>query len=248
MALSETDDQKPSFPPVFSGMAAAPGLDPFDLAIERAIQGTRSGLIVHCIRPDHLSAALVLAPETNLEDAAAVALVAAVGFADSFGSLAPSEVAVQFDWPGGLRINGAKCGRIRLAAPTRDPLAEPGWLVVGLEVPFFAQALAEPGTTPDETTLWDEGCSEIDPCRLLESWSRHTLVWIHHWLEGESARLFREWTGRAADIGKPKEIILAERTFFGQFMGLDEKGGMLLKTAGTTQSLPLTLMLEEVGC
>ncbi|MGB5559762.1 MAG: DUF4444 domain-containing protein [Paracoccaceae bacterium] len=248
MALSETEDQGPSFPPVFSGMAAAHGLDPFDLAVDRAQQGIESGLIVHRIRPDHLAAALVLAPETKLEDAVVMALVAAVGFADSFGSLAPSEVAVQFDWPGGLRINGAKCGKVRVAAPTRDPLAEPGWLVIGLEVPFFAQALAEPGNTPDETTLWDEGCSEIDPCRLLESWSRHTLVWIHQWLEGGRARLLREWTGRAIGIGKPQEIVLAERTFFGQFMGLDEKGGMLLKSAGTTQLLPLTLMLEGVGC
>ena len=67
----------------------------------------------------------------------------AVGFQNALGALAPPEVAVHLDWAGGVRVNGAHCGRLRAAADTRDPLAVPGWLVVGLdrtgsdEVPAF---------------------------------------------------------------------------------------------------------------
>ena len=244
MESSETDTPEPSFPPLLRGEATGAG--PFAVAVRRARDGTEPGLVTHHLRPDHLSAALILTPETPLDDAMAVVLAAACGFADSFGSLAPSEVAAQFDWPGGFRINGATCGGLRAAASTRDPAEEPDWLVVGIDVPFFAKAAEEPGTRPDETTLWDEGCSEIEPLRLLESWSRHTLVHIHELLEDGVRRLHSDWTGRAFGIGDEVEFTLAGTPYSGQFMGLDEKGGMVLKDGTTTRILPLSLMLEEV--
>lgn len=246
MALSEPIDQAPGFPPAFKGEAASDGADPFRSAVDHARKGTDAGLIIHRIRPDHLSAALVLAPETALRDAMVMVLVAAVGFADGLGALAPPEVAVQFDWPGGFRINGAGCGGLRAAASTDDPDTEPDWLVIGLDVPFFAKSSTEPGKTPNRTTLWDEGCSEILPARLLESWARHTLVWIHHWQQDGVRRLHSDWTARAASLGEEHEIVLAGNTYSGQFMGLDEVGSMLLKSANKTLLLPLTMMLEEV--
>lgn len=246
MALSDVENLQPSFPPLFHGLAVGSDQEPFEVAVKQAKTGTDPGLVVYRIRPDHLAAALVLAPETSLADAIAMVLVAAVGFADSFGSLAPSEVAVHFDWPGGFRVNGARCGGLRVAASTDNAKAEPDWLVIGLDVPFFAQAAQEPGATPDHTTLWDEGCSDIDPCQLLESWSRHTLVWIHSWTEDGLVRLHTAWTGRAFGIGTHTEVTLAGRSYSGEFMGLDENGGMLLKTGDKTRLLPLTMMLEEV--
>ncbi len=246
MALSDEEAPQPRFPPLFSGHAAAADEDVFAIAVDRARQGTDAGLIVHRIQPDHLAAALVLAPETALEDAIAAVLVVAIGFADSFGALAPSEVAAQFDWPGGFRINGAACGGLRVAASTSDPAAEPDWLVIGIDLPFFARSTQEPGDFPNQTTLWNEGCGEIEPSLMLESWARHTLVWIHNWIEDGLAKVHSEWTGRAFGIGTETEIVLAGRRYCGQFMGLDEKGGMLLKSGNTTEVLPLTLALEDV--
>lgn len=238
------DTAEPSLPPLLSGEATAD--DPFLVAVGRARAGTDAGLIVHCVRPDSLAAAIVLAPETTLSDAMAMVFAVANGFADSFGSLAPSEIAAQFDWPGGIRINGARCGGFRAAAATGNPDAVPDWLVIGLEVPFFATSDAEPGETPDRTTLWEEGCSGIAPMRLLESWSRHTLVWIHQWLEDGMPRLHDAWRGRAFSIGKDVSLLLAGTAVSGHFVGLDEKGGMILRTGDGTRLLPLTSMLEEV--
>lgn len=232
----------PSFPPLMSGEATAE--DTFAGAIQRARQGTDAGLIVHRIRPDHLSAAIVLAPESPLAEAITVLLAVANGFADAFGSLAPSEVAVQFDWPGGIRINGARCGGLRMAASTTDPAEEPDWLVIALDMPFFAAADAEPGATPDHTTLWEEGCAEIAPLDLLEAWSRHMLVWINDWMDGDMPRVHEMWRGRAFALGQPVTLTIAGETLNGSFLGLDERGGMLLRIGTETRLLPLTLMLE----
>lgn len=244
MENSDPDGETPSFPPLFSGEPT--GSDPFVTAIERAREGTDAGLVVHRVRPDRLSAAIVLAPEDPLEDAMAMVFAAANGFADAFGALAPSEVAAHFDWPGGIRINGARCGGLRAAASTRDPPAVPDWLVIGLDLPFFAPAGKEPGSTPDSTTLWEEGCSEIEPRRMLESWSRHMLVWINTWLDEGMPRLHANWRGRAFAIGQHVEFDLAGVRHAGEFVGLDERGGMLLKCESGTRLLPLSLMLEEI--
>jgi biotin-(acetyl-CoA carboxylase) ligase len=242
MASSEAGVAEPSLPPLFRGEATSG--DPFDRAVARARDGADPGLIVHRVRPERLSAAIVLAPEVPLIEAMAMVFAAANGFADAFGALAPSEVAAQFDWPGGIRINGGLCGSLRAAAATRDPEAEPDWLVVGLDLRFFTEAGHEPGETPDETTLWEEGCGEIDPMRLLESWSRHMLVWIHEWLDDGMARLHETWRGRAFALGREVTVALAGKRISGHFVGLDELGGMLLKEGGATRLLPLTQMLE----
>jgi biotin-(acetyl-CoA carboxylase) ligase len=245
MVSSEAADA-PNLPPLFSGEAT--GGDPLRVAVARACAGTEPGLIVHRLRPEQLSAALVLAPEAPLADAMAMVFAAANGFADAFGALAPSEIAAQFDWPGGIRINGARCGGLRAAASSRDPKAEPDWLVIALDMPFRSDAAREPGEMPDRTTLVEEGCTGLAPMQLLESWSRHMLVWIHDWLETGMTRLHAHWRARAFALGRDVAFTLAGERHAGRFVGLDERGGMLLGTGGRTRLLPLTLMLEEVRC
>ncbi len=241
--MSDLAAAEPSLPPLFSGRAAE---HPFRAAVDAARAGTDPGLLAYDIRPDRLSAALVLAPEVPLEDAMAMVLATANGFADAFGALAPSEMACQFDWPGTIRINGGRAGTIRAAASTADPLAEPDWLVIGLELAFATETQREPGETPEETTLREEGCGDIAPTRMLESWSRHTLVRIHDWTEAGIARLHRDWLGRAFGHGAEIEVRLPDETVSGRFTGLDEKGGLLLTSGTGTRLLPLMAMLEEI--
>jgi len=128
---------EPCFPPLLSGLAVTGAIDPFDKACAMAALGCDAGLIVHNITADRLMAALVMAPDVPLEDAMAMLPACGVGFQNALGALAPPEVAVHLDWDGGLRINGASCGRMRVAAGGTDPAAEPGWLVVGLDLPLM---------------------------------------------------------------------------------------------------------------
>jgi len=235
----------PSFPPLFRGDAAEAGIDPFTKAMSAAIVGTDPGLIVHRLEPERLRAAIVLAPEAPLEDALAMVFAAALGFADALGALAPPEVGVHLDWPGGLRVNGAKCGTLHAAASDSAPEKEPDWLVIGLDLPIFPQdANFEPGQAPDSTTLVEEGCGEVAPTQLLESWSRHTLVWINRWLDDGMPPLHSDWRARAFSIGEEVSLTLQGKTHSGTFVGIDGKGGMLLRHGDQTTLLPLSLMLE----
>lgn len=230
-----------SFPPLFRGETAPHGIDPFAQAISTAALGCDPGLIVHNEGGDQMTGALVLAPDAPLGDAMAMAFAAGLGFSDALGALAPPEVGVHFDWPAVIRINGAKAGRIRAAASTSDPAATPDWLIVGFELALRLADGQEPGAEPDQTALFEEGCAEVDPYRLLESWSKHTLVWINEWLDGGNRKLHADWRSRAYAMGE--EVTALDQT--GMFMGLDEACGMLLRQGDDTRLIPLTDMLEH---
>ncbi|MCA8879833.1 MAG: hypothetical protein KDA73_07710 [Rhodobacteraceae bacterium] len=230
-------------PPLLRGQAISG--DPLAEAVRIARTGIDPGLIVHQLRPERLAAAIILSPEAPLADAMAMVFAGANAFADAFGALAPAEIAAEFDWPGGFRVNGARCGGLRAAAATPAPEVEPDWLVIAIDVPFRSTGTREPGHTPDVTTLYAEGCGSLTPTAVLESWSRHMLHWIDRWLDDGMARLHRDWSGRAASLGRDVVFDLASSAWAGRFVGLDDRGGMLLKTATETRLLPLTLMLEE---
>lgn len=212
-------------------------------AVQRAVSGVDAGLVVHDVNSAWLKAAVVLAPETALEDSMAMVFAAALGFSDALGALAPPEVAVHLTWPDGIRVNGARCGRLLAASSTEDREAVPDWLVLGLDVPIKFSGKEEPGLTPDETSLIMEGCGEIDPFNLLESWSRHMLVWINTWETAGMSRLHTEWRGKAFDMGEEVTVRHEGQMLTGTFTGLDEKGGLLLRTSNDTRILPLSSML-----
>ncbi|MGJ8558171.1 MAG: DUF4444 domain-containing protein [Sulfitobacter geojensis] len=229
----------PSFPPLFSGLAVEGQIDPFDKACVEAARGCDAGLVVYNLGANTLHAALVFAPDVVLADAMAMMPLCGVGFQNALGALAPPEVAVHLDWAGGLRINAASCGRLRVAASGRDPAAEPDWLVIGLELPLWPTSDA-PGETPDQTALYAEGCAEVDAVDLLESWVKHTLVGINTWQDEGVAPLHKEWRGIAHGIGEDVEMFGET----GTFLGVDEKFGMLLRREDTTRLIPLTDVLE----
>ena len=167
-------------------------------------------------------------------------LAAAVGFADALGALAPPEVAVHVDWPGGLRVNGAGVGRLRAAAAaTADPGAEPDWLVVAIEVGLVPTGGGEPGHDPDTTTLVEEGCGALGRTLMLEAWGRHTLAWIHRLTEDGPAPVIAAWLAKYDRVGAT-----VTRPGTGRVLGLDDAGGLLLAAKAGTALYPLTLMLE----
>ena len=233
--MRDGEGPDPTFPPLLRGEEAA---DPFAKAVSRALTGADPGLLVWSRRADLMQAAIVLAPEQPLERAVGVYLAAPVALGDALGALAPPEVAVHYTWPGGVLVNGARCGRVRAAAAATEPGAVPDWLVLGVEMPFLPPDERDGGERPDETCLFAEGCGDVMPLPLIESWSRHLLVWINHFVDDGIAPLHAAWRARAWALGEK----LPDGS--GVFMGLDEQGGMLVKTPAGTVLRPLTEALE----
>lgn len=233
-----------SLPPLFWEEAAPPGMDPLERAQAQAALGCDAGLVVHRITADHLAAAIVFAPEVPLAQAAAMLVTCGIGFSNALGALAPPEVAVHLEWDGALRVNGARCGRLRMAATTTDPSVVPDWLIVALDVPLIPGDADAPGLTPDETSLFEEGCVEVDPSDLLASWTRHTLVWINRWLDEGTAPLAANWRGMVHGTGEATTQTLNGTALSGTFLGVDEDFGMLLRDDRETHLIPLTSLLE----
>ncbi len=229
----------PRFPPLFSGLAVDGPLDPFDKACVEAARGCDAGLVVYNLGADTLRAAMVFAPDVVLADAMAMLPLCGVGFQNALGALAPPEVAVHLEWDGGVRVNGASCGRLRVAASGSDPKAEPDWLVVGLELPLWPES-DDTGHTPDQTALYAEGCADVNAVDLLESWVKHTLVGINTWLDEGVAPLHKDWRGLAHGIGEAIDI----NGHSGTYLGVDEQFGMLVRDDKTTHLIPLTHVLE----
>lgn len=229
--------EAPSFPPLMRGAECPPGQAVLAKAVAEASLGADPGLVVWRCRPEAMEAALVLAPEVALGRALSVAFAVGLGLGDALGALAPPEVAVHFDWPGGIRVNGARCGTLRASADTHDAEAVPDWLVIALDIAFRAGG-DDPGRDPDRTCLIEEGCAEIAPERLLESWSRHALVWINTWTDEGFEPVHAAWRARAWGLGEA----LPEG---GVFIGLDDSGGQLVRTAAGTELRPLTALLVE---
>ena len=229
----------PSFPPLFSGLAVEGQVDPFDKACAEAARGCDAGLVVHDLGANLLRAALVFAPDVELVDAMAMLPLCGVGFQNALGALGPPEVAVHLEWAGGLRINGASCGTLRVAASSSNPKAEPDWMVIGLELPLWPET-DTPGDIPEQTALYAEGCADVNAMELLESWVKHTLVGINTWTEDGVKTLHKDWRGLSHGIGE--NITMNEIS--GTFLGVDEQFGMLIRAADTTHLIPLTYLLE----
>ena len=227
----------PGFPPLLKGVATQG--DPFAEAQAHAARGCDGGTLVHHVAADRLRAAIVFAPEVPLAEAMAMLPVCGIGFQNALGALAPPEVAVALTWDGRVRVNGATCGGLRVAAPGRDETAVPDWLVVGLEVAVRRDGV-EPGERPETTDLFEEGCGAVCPERLLEAWARHMLVWLHRWSGEGAAPVHREWTGMLAGLGED----VARGGHEGRFLGVDERFGMLIREGATTRLRPLTDLLE----
>lgn len=230
---------EPAFPPLMSGLAATGQEDPFETACQKAVLGCDAGLVVYNLAADQLRAALVFAPEVPLRQAMVMLPTCGVGLQNALGALAPPEVAVHLEWAGGLRINGGRCGTLRVAASSDDPDAVPDWLVVGLQLPLWP-ADENGGETPDDTALYAEGCADVKAPALLESWARHSLHWISRWEADGTEPLHAEWRGLAHGIGE--EVQMPNGS--GTFLGVDEDFGMLLRRADATDLIPLTTILE----
>ncbi|MBB96106.1 MAG: hypothetical protein CML68_16125 [Rhodobacteraceae bacterium] len=228
-----------TLPPLMSAEEVAG--DPLAAACARAQEGCDAGLMCWTIAPTRIEAALVFAPEVSLSRAMEMLPLCGVGLQNALGALSPPEVAVQLGWDGTIFVNGARCGALRVRASDSDAGQVPDWLVIGMSLRLSLGAV-DPGATPDDTALAEEGCADIPPDLLLEAWARHTLNWIGRWETDGAQPLYAEWRGLVPDLG----TTVTRDGRAGTFLGVDESFGMLLRGDDATHLIPLTTLLEPV--
>ncbi|WP_162901431.1 biotin/lipoate--protein ligase family protein [Breoghania sp. L-A4] len=188
---------------------------------------------------DRLQLAVVLEPDVERVRAREMLFVAMVALGDSLGALAPPEVAITWSWPCTVHVNRARLGAMELAiAPDEDENGAPAWMAVGMDLPIRPDPKGpEPGFSMDRTTLYDEGCVELDRTMLIESYCRHLLTWIHTWSEEGFRPVHEAWMFRANGRGESIGVVYEGAEVTGRFLGLDDHGNMLLNADGGTTLL-----------
>ena len=219
----------PTFPPLLSGEKVSKGVDPFIKAVSASMMGGEPGVVFYAEDQETLNAAITLAPEIALKESVSVVHALMLSLADSLGALGPPELAVHFVWPCQFKVNAARCGGIRFKASTTEPDTIPDWLVVGLRLPFVRPESIEPGSDPSQTWLYEEGCIELTVPQVIESWSRHSLVWLNSFEDKGYGGIQDHWRAKCDSIGSD---VTHPNT--GTFVGTDENGSLLLKCDGMT--------------
>jgi len=180
-----------ALPPGFGVLSC--GSDPWAAAVLGAAAGDDPG----SIRWDHtdgvLRLAIVLAPDRLMQDAGPVAALGALALYDAVATLAPPQVPMHLLAPDGLAtdglaVDGARVAAIRAAIAPALPGAVPDWAVLGFEVALQART-AEPGATPDRTSLHEEGFGDVTAADVLVNTLRHLLVWLDAWGQDGAAAL-----------------------------------------------------------
>ena len=126
--------------------------------------------------------------------------ICGIGFQNALGALAPPEVAVHLLWSGGVLINGARCGKLRVSANHQDPTKVPDWLCVGLELDLWpASENMGKLQTKQHYTLRDVQRLTLQPARSLGAPYFELVDQMgSRWCK----KVHNEWRGLAHGIGE----------------------------------------------
>ena len=240
----------PTFPPLLDGVGVKGRPYPFErAAADAASRAAGAGTVYWGRSTSELKLAVVLEPEVETAKSLQMLMALMVAFGDAFGSIGPPEVGVFYRWPAGLVVNDALIGGMRAALPTNaGPRDVPDWLVVGLDVRMSrTEHDREPGHDLENTTLEDEGCGDLTRTQLVESVSRHFLVWVHTWEEDGFKPVHDAWLPRAEGHNSEVRVQHGGKEHAGRFLGVDDEGNMLLQPVdGDAVALSLLDTVERV--
>lgn len=226
----------PPLPSLFRPVPLREGGDAFAKAVEWAPEegglapSRGAGTLVWVRAYSRCEAAVVLEPELPLAQARLAFHAGANALADALAALAPPERPVRLRWPGTLVVHGAACGGVRLAAPPGCAAGEvPAWLVLGFHARVANPEGHEPGSTPGETALREEGFDDLAPADLVHAWARHLMAGLDEWQARGPRRVAERFLARLDD-------------FPGEKRGIDPAdGALVVERASGRERLELPL-------
>lgn len=250
--MAQSVDLTLDLPPLLSGFPVVPPVSPLDAA-RTALTGGEAGVgagagdVFWSAETERLSVCLVLEPEVSAARAQEMLFAVMVATGEAIGALCPPELGFSWQWPNRFFANGARVGQAMIEiSDARNSEDVPDWMIVGVELRLLPHGEAEPGLSPDRTSLWDEGAVDLDGPTLISMLSRHFLSWINRWESEGFKPLHDAWLFRCDGRGSPVELLGPDDACQekGRFIGLDETGNLLFQSRDETRSLMVMSHLD----
>ncbi len=139
-----------------------------------------AGTLVLRQTPGRLDFAVVLEPETALEQAQLAFLLGMTALADTLAAHCPPERGVRIVWPDEIRYDKARLGGGRFAvAPGTGAQDVPDWMVFAAELIADRDGLAESGQFPESTSLAEEA---FDPPEdIVSTFASYMMLYFDRW-------------------------------------------------------------------
>lgn len=231
----------PILPPPYTLALVDRERDPLEHARARSRAGVLDGLLVLADRTDRLALALLLEPDRPRAPTLLALYLLANAAADALAARLPPLLPVTHRWPGGLLVDGAEIGRLRLAVADGPAEQPPAWIVLGLDIRLAAGV--EPGLEPDRTSLAELGCADTTAVELAEGVSRHFLTWLERLEQDGLGPVRATWNARCHERGRQVALALDGGPHVGTLRGIDADGALEL---GQTR-LPLEAALGALA-
>jgi BirA family transcriptional regulator, biotin operon repressor / biotin---[acetyl-CoA-carboxylase] ligase len=170
----------------------------------------------------NLYASLLLTHPAQAEHWAELSFVAALAVHDAVVEVAPGlKPKLAIKWPNDLLLSDAKFAGILVEGESGTDVA-----VVGIGV----NCTSHPADTEFPATDLAAAGVQVGVEQLFGALSNAMLGRLAQWNGGEGFSTVRtDWLARAAGLGRPVRVRLADREIEGYFEALDARGGLVLR-------------------
>lgn len=169
---------------------------------------------------------IILKPKIQPSYAPRITILAGVSVAKTIRSFGPGAM---IKWPNDVLINGKKvCGILTEIEAEIDMIDH---CVVGIGIDANVDTESFPEEFRDSSTsLKKELGHEINRVEFVQKLLEEFEVLYLKFQEGDFAAILEEWRGMSATIGEWVKITTQTRTIYGEAIGVDNEGALILET------------------
>ncbi|HUE45013.1 MAG TPA: biotin--[acetyl-CoA-carboxylase] ligase [Aestuariivirgaceae bacterium] len=178
-------------------------------------------------RAGNLYATLLVSLPVPADVAAQTSFVAALAALDVAAGVLADAGKLALKWPNDVLLDGAKLSGILIETVAQDPGHTTVAIGIGINL-----AHAPEQTRYGATSLAAHD-APVAPDDAFERLAAAMAARLAAWNDGRGfAVVRRDWTARAAGLGRVASVTMGERTVTGEFTGLASDGALLLSEAG----------------
>lgn len=179
-------------------------------------------------RPGNLYATLLVTLPVPADIVAQTSFVAALAVFDVVAGVLASSEKLALKWPNDVLLDRAKLSGILIETLAQDR-ASATTVAIGIGLNLVH---APENTRYGSTSLAEHGAT-LEPGEAFARLAAAMATRLADWNDGSNfAVIRRDWTARAAGLGRAASVIMGERTVTGKFTGLASDGALLLSEGG----------------